>query len=431
MKVMFTLYVVVIAAGLLLMLWAGVRHGMRTFLRNNSLGLFFGGLFLVTLVGQSFAGWHSFNDEHRGEGLATIGYGDYVTSTDFAVAVAENWQSEFLQFLLYVLATVWFLQQGSPESKELDKPGSESDEGPAGRSARPGRLAGVGAGRRLAHDPLLALARPGGGRDLPALVARAGRRRLGRRERAPHRAAPRPAVVGRLRRFGGLLGAHPAELAVGVPRGRRLRGAGDLPAGAGLAPRASRSASPTAAPASRADPPGVVLLSGAGRRASRRMSPCRHCWMEGSRALGKEPARPLPRRKGEGDGRYLRRIQCTPTCRRGCRFRLPRARRALRSRSARRTPDDAAVPDPGDPGGPRTGGAVRRHRADGAADAVPARPEAGHGARAGPGDRDVQPEGWRRQDHDDHQPGRGARGVRPQGAAGRLRPAGLAVGGSA
>jgi hypothetical protein len=33
-----------------------------------------------------------------------------------------------LQFLLYILATVWLLQRGSPESKPLDEAGAESDE---------------------------------------------------------------------------------------------------------------------------------------------------------------------------------------------------------------------------------------------------------------------------------------------------------------
>jgi hypothetical protein len=134
---------------------------MRTFLRNNSLGIFFGVLFLLTLVAQSVAGWHSFNDEHVGEGLGTIGYGAYVTSTDFAVAVAENWQSEFLQFLLYVLATVWFLQQGSPESKELDKPGLESDEDQlVGAHAQPDSpaWARVGGWRMSLYSHSLALA---------------------------------------------------------------------------------------------------------------------------------------------------------------------------------------------------------------------------------------------------------------------------------
>ena len=49
-------------------------------------------------------------------------------SASFAVDVDENWQSEYLQFLVYILATVWLLQIGSPEFKELDKPGEESDE---------------------------------------------------------------------------------------------------------------------------------------------------------------------------------------------------------------------------------------------------------------------------------------------------------------
>ncbi|WP_436702330.1 DUF6766 family protein [Nocardioides sp. BYT-33-1] len=134
---------------------------MKTFVRNNSLGLFFGLLFLGTVVAQSFAGWQAFNDQQAGERLGTIGYGEYVTSTDFAVAVAENWQSEFLQFLLYVLATVWFLQQGSPESKELDKPGLETDEqqklGPHAPADAP-RWAVAGGWRTHLYSHSLALA---------------------------------------------------------------------------------------------------------------------------------------------------------------------------------------------------------------------------------------------------------------------------------
>jgi len=101
---------------------------MRKFLRNNSLSLFFGLLFVGSLVGQSFAGWQQFNAQQVADHLETITWWRYVTSADFAVDVAENWQSEFLQFLLYLTATVWLLQRGSPESKELDEAGLESDE---------------------------------------------------------------------------------------------------------------------------------------------------------------------------------------------------------------------------------------------------------------------------------------------------------------
>ena len=101
---------------------------MRTFLRHNSLSLFFGLLFLLTLAGQSVAGWHQFNALQVAEHLDTLSWTAYVASSDFAVDVAENWQSEFLQFWVYLMATVWLLQKGSPESKELDKTGKESDE---------------------------------------------------------------------------------------------------------------------------------------------------------------------------------------------------------------------------------------------------------------------------------------------------------------
>ena len=97
-------------------------------LRNHSLSLFFGLIFLAALVGQAFAGHAEYNARQVAEGLATLSLGEYVTSSDFAVDVTENWQSEYLQFLLYVLATVWLVQKGSPESKELDKAGTESDE---------------------------------------------------------------------------------------------------------------------------------------------------------------------------------------------------------------------------------------------------------------------------------------------------------------
>jgi hypothetical protein len=110
---------------------------MRRFVKENSLSLFFGALFLAALVGQAFAGWHQVNDQLAGERLGQLGFWRYVTSADFAVDVAENWQSEFLQFWLYMMATVWLLQKGSPESKPLDRVGRETDkEQEVGRYAR-------------------------------------------------------------------------------------------------------------------------------------------------------------------------------------------------------------------------------------------------------------------------------------------------------
>jgi hypothetical protein len=100
---------------------------MRRFLKVSSLSLFFGVIFLGALVGQAVSGWKQFNSEQLAQGLGQLSLGHYLVSADFAADVTENWQSEYLQFLLYIMATVWFVQRGSPESKKPDEVGLESD----------------------------------------------------------------------------------------------------------------------------------------------------------------------------------------------------------------------------------------------------------------------------------------------------------------
>jgi hypothetical protein len=96
------------------------------FVREQSLSIFFGVLFLAALAGQAIAGHADHNQEQRDHHEDPISFGRYLVSSSFGRAVLENWQSEYLQFLVFALATVWFLQKGSPESKELDKAGPES-----------------------------------------------------------------------------------------------------------------------------------------------------------------------------------------------------------------------------------------------------------------------------------------------------------------
>lgn len=106
------------------------RHPRRehgSFWRDNSLTLAFGTAFLLVLLGQALAGHAEFDQQLGDEGLQRISLGEYMMSSDFAVDVTENWESEFLQFFLFIFGTVWLVQRGSPESKELHKIGTESD----------------------------------------------------------------------------------------------------------------------------------------------------------------------------------------------------------------------------------------------------------------------------------------------------------------
>jgi hypothetical protein len=101
---------------------------MRSFLRDNGLTLFFLLILVLALVGQAISGVFVFNDRQLTSGGAEVSLARYLTSSQFAVDVAENWQSEFLQFFLYIFVTVWLVQRGSPESKKPDEAGVESDE---------------------------------------------------------------------------------------------------------------------------------------------------------------------------------------------------------------------------------------------------------------------------------------------------------------
>jgi hypothetical protein len=139
---------------------------MRRFFREQSLSLVFGGLFLAALAGQAVAGWHDYNNvetwhaQMAGESPETLSLGRYVTSSSFAQAVTENWQSEYLQFTLFILFTVWFVQKGSPESKEPGDEGGQTDEQQlVGRHARPEspRWAKAGGWRRRVYSNSLVI----------------------------------------------------------------------------------------------------------------------------------------------------------------------------------------------------------------------------------------------------------------------------------
>jgi hypothetical protein len=133
---------------------------MRRFLRENGLSLVFLLFFALAVAGQAFAGWHEFNEEALAHSEATISLGRYLTSSSFGNALLENWQSEYLQFTLYILLTVWFLQRGSPESKSLGEEGGESDEdqriGQHAKQDSP-RWAGLGGWRTAVYSNSLVL----------------------------------------------------------------------------------------------------------------------------------------------------------------------------------------------------------------------------------------------------------------------------------
>jgi hypothetical protein len=98
------------------------------FLRDNGLSVFFLAIFLAALAGQALVGHADFNHAQIAHHGDPISLSRYVTSSSYWGDVMENWQSEYLQFTLYIYMTVWLVQRGSPESKPVDEGGAGSEE---------------------------------------------------------------------------------------------------------------------------------------------------------------------------------------------------------------------------------------------------------------------------------------------------------------
>jgi hypothetical protein len=133
------------------------------FLKLNGLSIFFLAIFLAAVVGQALVGHGEYNNDQLAHNGDPVSLGRYVLSSEYGADLLENWQSEYLQFTLYILATAWLLQRGSPESKEPGKAGLESDEeqmvGPHATDASP-RWAKIGGLRTTlySHSLLIVMA---------------------------------------------------------------------------------------------------------------------------------------------------------------------------------------------------------------------------------------------------------------------------------
>lgn len=92
----------------------------RSFLYRNSLSITVIILMLLSLAGQFFTGWKTENKELEENGFPALTINEYFYSGHFIQATFENWESEFLQMMLYVLLTVSLRQKGSSESKSLE-----------------------------------------------------------------------------------------------------------------------------------------------------------------------------------------------------------------------------------------------------------------------------------------------------------------------
>jgi hypothetical protein len=89
--------------------------------RDNGLTIALLVLFLASILGQWFAGWHVANEDAARHGGSLMSIWAYAASPEFLSSVFENWESEFLQMSAYVVLTAMLFQRGSAESKDPDE----------------------------------------------------------------------------------------------------------------------------------------------------------------------------------------------------------------------------------------------------------------------------------------------------------------------
>ena len=94
---------------------------LKGFWQNYNLSIILSALFLVSFGLQTWAGWVKFsaNQEEHQQVAELFGPSGYVF--EWLAANMENWQSEFLQLLTFVVLTASFIHKGSHESKDSDE----------------------------------------------------------------------------------------------------------------------------------------------------------------------------------------------------------------------------------------------------------------------------------------------------------------------
>lgn len=106
--------------------WPVKRGGVWLTLYKNSLSIVLFLLFAISFILHFYGSYKDNLGEQLRKGETPDAWTDYLAGSRFWFESFQNWQSEFLSVLAIVLLTIWFRQKGSPESKPVDAPNSET-----------------------------------------------------------------------------------------------------------------------------------------------------------------------------------------------------------------------------------------------------------------------------------------------------------------
>ena len=102
------------------------RGGWRLHVYSNSLSLAFLVLFALAFIGHALGGAVEHNAELVEHGKPAVSTMAYLLSSTFWFESLQNWQSEFLAVIAIVVLSIFLRQKGSPESKPVHAPHSQT-----------------------------------------------------------------------------------------------------------------------------------------------------------------------------------------------------------------------------------------------------------------------------------------------------------------
>ncbi len=107
--------------------WPVRRGGWVLRVYENSLGLAFVLMFLVSWAGHAWGGFKEFAEDQAEHGQQVADFAAYLFSPRFWFESFQNWQSEFLSIAAMVWLAVYLRQRYSPESKPVHSPHDSAD----------------------------------------------------------------------------------------------------------------------------------------------------------------------------------------------------------------------------------------------------------------------------------------------------------------
>lgn len=106
--------------------WPVRRGGFILRLYEESLGLAFLAIFLLSFGLHAWSGAAAYSEEQVIHGNAALSAWEYMATAQFWFESLQNWQSEFFSLALMVIFTIFLRQRHSPESKPVATPHAET-----------------------------------------------------------------------------------------------------------------------------------------------------------------------------------------------------------------------------------------------------------------------------------------------------------------